>query len=89
MAPGLFVLLMHVWGKLSLSKFFSTFNFIIQMKAATIFKAFITVIILSILIVGKRLIDQEELLYNVLGIVIYLIGAFIGIILSGSRSHLS
>ena len=59
------------------------------MKAETIFKAFITVIILSILIVGKRLIDQEELIYNVLGIVIYLIGAFIGIILSGSRSHLS
>jgi hypothetical protein len=57
------------------------------MKVETIFKAFIAVVTLSILIVGKRLIDQEELLYNILGAVIYLIGALIGIILFGNRWH--
>jgi hypothetical protein len=57
------------------------------MKAETIFKAFMTVVTLSILIIGKRLIDQEGLLYNVFGVVIYLIGALVGIILSGHRSH--
>jgi len=58
------------------------------MKLETIFKAFIAVVTLSILIVGKRLIDQEELLYNVLGAVIYLIGALVGIILFSNRWQL-